>query len=481
MTRSEFLKGMAATGFFASGCVTSDFRLTAGGKMQGYGAPPLGRVRIGVVGLGCRGTAAVSRLSIVPGCEVVALCDLFPERAEIRRQVLERAGKRRPRTYSGAEGYKALCDSDLDLVYVTTPWKLHAPISLYAMRAGKHVATEVPGAMTVDDCWELVETSEKTLRHCVLLENCCYGEYELLALSLCRKGLLGELLHGEAAYVHDLRRYQFGDMKMDDPDVGYWDHWRLAYNREHAGNAYPTHGLGPVCQYLGVNRGDRFDYLVSMEGDSRGLQEYAESVLKDDPRWKGLSIAAGDLNTTLIHTVRGRTILLQHDVVNARPYTRLNAIAGTRGILQGYSGGEAKGYPLRVAFEKKVGAGAHRFDDREIETIRRDHAHPLWKQMGDMAAKAGGHGGMDFLMDLRLVYCLGNGIAPDIDVYDLAVWSSIVELTERSVKGRSAAVDCPDFTRGGWKTAATLGLATCDPAKIDWPGTGVSAKGQMDV
>ena len=451
MTRRNFLAGMSATGLLGAGCVVDKWKLAAGGKMQGYGAPPLGRVRIGVVGLGCRGTAAVSRLAIVPGCEVVALCDLFPERVEIQQKALARAGRSKARTYSGAEGYKALCDSDLDLVYVTTPWMLHAPISLYAMRAGKHVATEVPGAMTVDDCWNLVETSEKTLRH------------------------------GEAAYVHDLRRYQFGDMKMDDPDAGYWNHWRLKYNREHAGNAYPTHGLGPVCQYLGVNRGDRLDYLVSMEGNSRGLQEYAREVLKDDPRWKDLEIAAGDLNSTLIRTVRGRTILLQHDVVNARPYTRLNAIAGTRGILQGYSGGEAKGYPLRIAFEKKIGAGAHKFDDREIGNIRRECAHPLWKQMGELAAKAGGHGGMDFLMDLRLVYCLANGIAPDIDVYDLATWSSIVELTERSARGRSAAVDCPDFTRGAWKTSEPLGLVTCDMKKMDVRNPGTAAKGQMDV
>ena len=449
--RRDFLKGTFWMGAAAiAGGALCDAP-TTGGKMATFAAPALRKVRVGVVGIGARGSGAVHRLAQIPGLEVAALCDIREEAVKGMQKWLANAKKPAAKEFIGAEAWRALCDWDgVDVVYNATPWYLHAPIGLGAMRGGKHVFIEVPSAMYLEECWDLVETSEKTQRHCMQLENCCYGEIEMLAFNLCHQGLLGELKHGEGAYIHDLRSYNLD---------GYYDHWRLKWNIPHKGNQYPTHGLGPICLDMDINRGDRFDYLVSLESQPTGFATLARETIKNPDDWRRkANIEMGDMNTTLIKTVKGRSIMVQHDVASPRPYSRINLICGTKGTLCDY--------PYRLAVETKPGAGAHGWNDKLAAEWRETYKHPLWKRAGEIAQKVGGHGGMDFLMDLRWAYCLQNGLPLDMNVYDLASWCSLCELTEKSVRNRSRTMDVPDFTRGGWKTAAPLGLVDVDMNKM---------------
>ena len=458
--RRDFLKGTFWMGAAAlAGGALCDVP-AAGGAMATFAAPALRKVRVGCVGLDARGSGAVHRISQIPGVEVAAICDIRPEAVAAQQKWLSKNKKPAAKEFIGAEAWKALCQWDgIDVVYNTTPWNLHAPIGLEAMRCGKHVFIEVPAAMYIDECWALVETSEKTKRHCMQLENCCYGEIEMLAFNICHLGLLGELKHGEGAYIHDLRSYNL---------TGYYNNWRLRWNIPHKGNQYPTHGLGPICQYMDINRGDRFDYLVSLESQPTGFATLARETIKNADDWRRKAdIQMGDMNTTLIKTVKGRSIMVQHDVASPRPYSRINLISGTKGMLCDY--------PYRLAVEDKPGAGAHGFNDKLAAEWREKYKHPLWKRAGEIAKKVGGHGGMDFLMDLRWAFCLQNGLPLDMNVYDLASWCSLCELTEKSVRNRSNSVDVPDFTRGGWKTTKPLGLVDVDLSKMGLDAAGVKA------
>ena len=458
--RRDFLKGTFWMGAAAlAGGALCDVP-AAGGAMATFAAPALRKVRVGCVGLGARGSGAVHRISQIPGVEVAAICDIRPEAVAAQQKWLSKNKKPVAKEFIGAEAWKALCQWDgIDVVYNTTPWNLHAPIGLEAMRCGKHVFIEVPAAMYIDECWALVEMSEKTKRHCMQLENCCYGEIEMLAFNICHLGLLGELKHGEGAYIHDLRSYNL---------TGYYNNWRLRWNIPHKGNQYPTHGLGPICPYMDINRGDRFDYLVSLESQPTGFATLARETIKNADDWRRKAdIQMGDMNTTLIKTVKGRSIMVQHDVASPRPYSRINLISGTKGMLCDY--------PYRLAVEGKPGAGAHGFDDKLAAEWREKYKHPLWKRAGEIAKKVGGHGGMDFLMDLRWAFCLQNGLPLDMNVYDLASWCSLCELTEKSVRNRSNSVDVPDFTRGGWKTTKPLGLVDVDLSKMGLDAAGVKA------
>ena len=484
MDRREFLRGTAWMGVVAaaSGCMTrgSGCGTESGGSMALYADKPFKKLRVGVVGC-ARGLAGVRNFAVIPGCEVVAICDLSPSVIKRALDLLKDKGQKNPpKVYTGAEDeWKKLCDDpNVDLVYNATPWQLHVPIALYAMNAGKHVVTEVPSAFTVEQCWELVETSEKLRRHCMQLENCCYGEAEMLMLNLVRKGVLGEIVHGEGAYIHDLRHNCYAPWEEDKTGGdGYWNYWRLRHNAQHRGNQYPTHGLGPVCNCMNINRGDCFDYLVSLESEQRNFEAYAKAAFPADSWQAKLKVAMADMNTTLIKTKLGRSIMIQHDVSSPRPYSRINRVTGTKGAFEGIKlpGRDDKavsihvtnGCPCRFGWEEKPGAGVHGyFDAEKTEEMRRKYAHPLWAQAGDLALKMGGHGGMDFLMVLRLAYCLQNGMPLDQNVYDLASWGCICELSEKSVRNRSATLDIPDFTRGAWKTLPPADYGAVDLKKM---------------
>jgi predicted dehydrogenase len=473
--RREFLTGavLAGAATISGGCTTAG-ACGGGAPMRNFAVAPMKKIRVGVVGCGARGGGAVGRLPKVPGVEVVAVCDVREEYLKKAVATVEKLSGKKPRAFGTAiDAWKALCDWDgVDVIYNTTPWHLHAPIAIYAMKAGKHAFIEVPSAMFVDECWELIETSEKTKRHCMQLENCCYGEDELLALNLCKLGLLGELNHGEGAYIHDRRWQIFNDKQ--------WEAWRRRWNIEHSGNQYVTHGLGPIAFDMGINRGDRFDYLVSVDGAQRGYEAFAAATIPEgDPR-RAMRFAMADMNVTTIRTAKGRTIMLQHDVTSPRPYSRLNLIAGTKGVF--------RSWPRRDIFlEKEPPAkrsGHHKFDDAETERISKEYMHPLFKTAGDIAKKVGGHGGMDFLMDMRWAYCLMNGMPLDADVYDLAAWCAVSELSERSARSRSKSLDFPDFTRGAWKKECHCNLmdADIDMAKLPFdPGKVTKAAGQLSV
>ena len=401
---------------------------------MGLRCKPLPEVRIAVIGLG-RGGGAVERLSQIEGTRIVALCDLQDDRIKGSQERLKKSGRPEAVAYTGEEDWKKVCErDDIDLIYNATPWYLHVPIALYAMKHGKHAVVEVPAALTLDDCWALVDTAEETQRHCMMLENCCYDFFELTTLNMARKGVFGEIYHGEGAYIHDLR---------DPKHNGYYKKWRLEHSKHHNGNPYPTHGLGPIAQIMGVNRGDRFDYLTSMSTNQYGLTLLAENAFgKDSPAAKE-TYKLGDMNNTLIRTVNGHTLLVVHDTTSPRPYDRIHKISGTKGY--------AVKYPeQKIALEPH----AHEFlKPEEFKAVMAQYEHPLSRYIGEKAKAVGGHGGMDYIMDWRLIYCLRNGLPLDQDVYDAAAWSCITELSERSLENRSNSVDVPDFTRGAWQQA----------------------------
>ena len=405
---------------------------------------PIETIRFGLIGLGARGAYHLQQLLRLDGVSIKALCDINQPTIRKHLNYCETKGFPRPTEYSrGNEDYKRLLDrADLDAVIISTPWRWHTPMAIASMNANKHTFIEVPAAISVDECWQLVETQERTQRHCMMLENVCYGRDELMVLNMCRQRLFGDLLHGEGAYIHDLR------FQMKDIERGTGA-WRTPHHTQRNGNLYPTHGLGPIAQYMNINRGDRFDYMTSMSSPALGRALYARETFSADHTRNNETYIAGDINTSLIKTVIGRTIMLQWDTTTPRPYTRLNLIQGTRGTFAAY--------PPRIAIQER--GSTH--DWQSLATYRNQYEHPLWKSVGSKASTSKeGHGGMDFVMLWRLVYCLRNGIALDQDVYDAASWSVISSLSEKSVANRSSPVDIPDFTRGAWKTRKPLAIVS---------------------
>lgn len=389
-------------------------------------------VRIALIGTGLRGRSVLNEFVNVPNVKVVALNDTVREKTEKAKAIVEKANAGNPEIYvDGDYGYKKLLQrDDIDFIYIATPWEWHVPQALDAMKAGKHVGTEVPAGYTLQDIWKLVDTSEATRKHCMMMENCCYGWGELFALNLVRSGVLGTIVHGEGAYNHDLRYILF-----ETKDEGLW---RRKHHTQRNSNLYPTHGLGPVANYMDINRGDKFEYMVAMSSSAPGLNEYrAEKLTKDDPRMKEVYVA-GDYNTNLIKTNKGRSVLVQHNVTNPRPYDRINLVQGTKGIY--------RDYPARVYLEATK--ADHRWQD--IEQYKAKYEHYLWKEMGDTARKLGGHGGMDYIMCYRTIQCIREGLVPDMDVYDAAVWSAPGPLSEISSAKGSMPIKFPDFTRGLW-------------------------------
>lgn len=405
-------------------------------NMCGYAAPKLDTVRIGFIGLGNRGPGAVERISNIDGVEIVALCDKTPERVTHAQEILKKHGFTPAKEYSGSEdAWKELCQNpDIDLVYICTPWKFHAPMAIFAMENGKHAATEVPAAVTVEEAWQLVETSEKTKKHCMMLENCCYDFFELLTLNMARQGFFGEIVHVEGAYIHTLIDSNFSK-------TAYSDMWRLRENQSRNGNLYPTHGLGPVCQVLNINRGDKMEYLTSMSTNDFQMAKMGAELASKDDFFKEFATDhyRGNMNNTLVRTNKGKSILIQHDVTSHRPYSRIHLVSGTEGVAQKYP------EPARIA------KGHEWFDETELKKLEEQYTPKIVQLVGEMAKKVGGHGGMDFLMDWRLIDCIRNGIPLDQDVYDAALWSVIAPLSEWSISNRSNSIDIPDFTNGAWK------------------------------
>ena len=423
------------------GTIVYDVPKRAAGQqdMIAFAAEPMESVRVGFIGLGMRGPGAVRRWCQIEGTEIIALCDINQQGIDKSQKYLTNAGRNKAVEYLGEESWRELCErEDIDLVYIMTDWKNHANMALYAMECGKHVAIEVPAAMTMDEIWALIDTSERTRKHCIQLENCVYDRFEITALNMAQQGLFGEILHVEGAYIHCLD--EFWDK--------YYNNWRLDYNREYRGDVYPTHGIGPVCQVLNIHRGDRMKTLVAMDTKAVSGAQYWQNI-KAEPCE---NFANGDQTTTLIRTEKGKVIQLHHNVMTPRPYSRDYTLVGTTGY--------AAKYPVQSILLGRQTVGevdienlnSHRcLSDSVRKALMEKYKHPVTAHTEVMAAKVGGHGGMDYTMDYRLVYCLRNGLPLDMDVYDLAEWCCPIELSAVSIKHNSAPVAVPDFTRGGWQ------------------------------
>jgi len=418
----------------------------------GLKAAPIKTVRVGFVGLGMHGPGAVERFTHIPGVQIVALCDYEEARAEACQKYLKNTGLAPAAIYSGEKGYEELCKrTDIDLVYVATDWDHHFPVAKCALENGKHTAIEVPSAMNLEQCWELINLSEKTRRHCMILENCCYDWFEMNTLNMAQHGVFGEVLRAQGAYIHNLDdfwEYYWKNPNGSDPNkLG----WRMKYNMENRGDVYATHGLGPVAQTLDIHRGDRMKTLVAMDTKSAHGKEFVEAKTgKPCTNYRN-----GDHTTTLIRTENGKVIEIQHDVMNPQPYNRLYQLTGTKGFANKYP---VEGYAVDA---KQLAASGHQpavdnlsshsfMPESEKQALEAQYQHPILKKYGSMAKEVGGHGGMDFIMDSRLVYCLQNGLPLDMDVYDLAEWCSLAELGTLSMDNGCAAVAFPDFTRGHW-------------------------------
>ena len=408
----------------------------------GLTVPAMDTVRVGFVGLGMRGSDAVVRYTYVPGVKITAICDVEPDRVKASQEDLAKRGFPAAAGYSGStEAFKQLCENpDVDLVYICTDWVHHVPVALYAMEHGKHVAIEVPSAYSLEDCWALVNMAEKKRLHCMILENCCYDFFELSALQMAREGLFGEVIHVEGSYLHNLDPYW----------DAYWNSWRLTFNKEHRGDAYPTHGFGPVCQVLNIHRGDRLKTLVAMDTKAFNGPKHVAARGGENPE----DFANGDVSTTMIRTEKGKTVLIEHDVMTPRPYSRMYQIVGTEGYAAKYPVNQLcfrnEALEGRTPDYSKL-AGEKTLTGEALNTFMEQHRSPiLTPELEALAKEVGGHGGMDFIMDYRLIYCLRNGLPLDMDVYDLAEWCCVSELSAISMDHGGAPVEVPDFTRGAW-------------------------------
>ncbi|MDR0428308.1 MAG: Gfo/Idh/MocA family oxidoreductase [Dysgonamonadaceae bacterium] len=407
---------------------------------------PLEVVRIGMIGLGVRAIRAINRFMYIDGIEIKGICDIVPSNIKQAQQILQTHHKPEAAEYAGAETWKSLCERpDIDLLYICTDWETHTPIAVYGMECGKHVALEVPSSTTVSECWQLVDTAEKMRRHCMMLENCCYDPFELTVLNMVQKGILGEIIHAEGAYIHDLRARilsnEYGKRKAGN--------WQTQYNAGHTGNPYPTHGLGPICQALNMHRGDKMNRLVSMSTQSIGMNLFAKEVYGENSSEAKLPHKLGDMNTTLICTEKEKTMMIQHNIASPRPYSRLYLLNGTKGYVQKY--------PVpQFAFYPDSDSALNRED---MKLLLEKHKHPFLIRIGEKADEVCGGRANDFIMDYRLIHCLRNGLPLDQDVYDAAEWSCLVELTEMSILNGNIPVEIPDFTRGDWNKLSKLEFA----------------------
>ncbi len=459
--RRNFLKkaGISATSLYmASNLACSDENektLSGGSYMGDFAAPKLQTVRIAIIGVGARGSGHAKQLATIQGTEIVAIADLYKDLVDKSvSSCVESDGRRHQniaRYYGDKNQWKKmLTEVKPDVVIIATNWNNHAPMAIEAMNQGAHAFVEVPIAVTLKEMWEIVNISERTQKHCMMMENVNYGREELLYLNLCRKGIIGDLLHAEAAYIHELR------IQMEEQDRGTGS-WRTHHYAKRNGNLYPTHGLGPVAQYMNLGRGeDQFYSIVSFSSPAKGRKRYAEKNYSKDHKWNALDYQGGDLNTSIIKTYLGRTIMIQWDETSPRPYSRLNLIQGTKGTLAGY--------PTRVALEGGVSGATkdhHSWAQGEqLESLYDQYEHPMYKRLGALSKKMGGHGGMDFMMLYRMVECLREGIPLDQNVYEGCFWSAVAPLSEASVAQGGMPQKFPDFSRGFWNKTKPLAIVS---------------------
>jgi len=434
ISRRDLLK--AGAGVALGAPLMSPFARGADGAV----AAPRDKVRLAFLGVGLRGTSLLDLALRRDDVEVKAVCDIVPEKVARARQRVKEAHGDEPRGYAdGEEDFRNLLRrDDIDAVIIATPWLWHTPMAVAAMREGKAVGVEVPAAVTLEECWDLVDTSERTDMPCMLLENVCYRRDVMAVLNMVEQGMFGELIHCRCGYQHDLRgiKFQpgaeFGKQGQDESV------WRAQHSIERNGDIYPTHGVGPVAKWLRINDGNRFLSLTSMATKSRGLHEYIVAVGGEDHPNADIEFALGDIVTTMIHTADGETVVVTHDTNLPRPYSLGFRVQGTRGIWMADN---------RSIYIEGVSPEPHRWEP--FETYQLAYDHRLWRRWsGD--AEGAGHGGMDFFVVHAFVESVKRRVPPPIDVYDAATWSAISSLSEASIARGGALVDFPDFTRGRW-------------------------------
>ena len=414
-------------------------KVSVDGSMFSFASSPINKVRVGIIGLGNRGNILLEMFQYLLSenyAQIVALSDLS------QKKVINAASKIQdwqdivPTLYYKDENHwKELCNrDDIDLIIIATPWNLHASMVITSMRQGKHVACEVPICCSIEDCWKIIQTSEKYKRHCMMMENCNYNEEELWILNMIQEGVFGDITHSEGAYLHDLRAL------LLHPTY-YQDQWRLHEHAKRDGNLYTTHGLGPISFYLNILRGDTFSHLTSMSSRELNLSLAAKQVDHNIKEYK-----CGDMNNTMIKTKKGKTILLQFDVHTGRPYSRINKVVGTKAVHDGY--------PSRLYIDKDTPEywGHNWLDEAEFNNFKYKYTHPIISKLKSVSSDfKQGHGGMDFIMIYRLIRSLNLGVPLDINVYDSVLWSAVTPLSELSVASNSQSIDVPDFTASNWK------------------------------
>ena len=453
--RRKFIKTTSLSAAFASTTSLYSFKSRSSDQqyMGDFASPKLQNIKAAFIGVGYRGKGHIKLFASLPGTEVVGISDLYEDNVEASMDIINKLNKptKKIKTYWGNENkWKTMLkDVKPDIVFISTNWNSHGEMAVETMKNYAHAFVEVPLALNINELWNIVNTSEKYKKHCMMMENVNYGREELMFLNIIRNGHLGELLHAEAAYIHDLRFQMFEEERGTGS-------WRTLQYEKKKGNLYPTHGLGPVSQYMNLLRSeDNFKTIVSFSTPSMGRKKFAKENFSENHKWNELNYQNGDLNTSIIKTHLGRTIMVQWDETSPRPYTRLNLIQGTKGILAGG--------PTRAAFDdgfENFTKDSHKWiKDDGIKRLYEKYDHPLYKRLNEKT-KDSGHGGMDGIMMYRIVECLQKGLPLDQNVYEGCAWSSLIELTASSVNNNGEPQIFPDFTRGNWTNTNTFDIVS---------------------
>ena len=448
LDRRKFIKTTALAG------LGTGLALSSNAQTQKTAPSQKSKINIGVIGVGLRGSYHVELALDRKDCQVVAICDIDQGMIDRTKAIFTKKGKTQPKVYGLHEKayLELLEDKNIDAVVIATPWRWHTEMAVAAMQAGKYVGLEVSGAFSVDECWQLVNTHEATGSHLFFLENVCYRRDVMAILNMVRQDLFGELIHLECGYQHDLRGVKFNDGKTPyDSGVeygakGYSEaRWRTQHSIHRNGDLYPTHGIGPVAQYINLNRGNRLLSLTSTSSKARGLHQY----ILDHPKGganhpnANLEFKLGDVTTTVLKAVNGESIIISHDTSLPRPYSLGFRVQGTKGIWMAVN----KSIHLAGTSPK------HRWE--EAKPYLEKYDHPLWKRYEAQATGAG-HGGMDFFLAHSFVEHAKRNASAPFDVYDAATWMAITPLSEESIALGSQSVAIPDFTRGRWINRAAV-------------------------
>ena len=455
--RRNFLKksslGVVGASTLSLSCQENMSKSSPGTYMGDFADKPIDNIKAAFIGLGARGPGHLKNFATLENTKVVALCDLYNDNVKREQNRLQsyNSNSSDVKLYWGDENKWKVMLKEVkpDIVFISTNWKNHAPMVIQSMKDGAHAFCEVPLAITTQEMWDIVNTSEKTQKHCMMMENVNYGREELMYLNMCRKGVIGQLLHAEAAYIHELRFQMFEESRGTGS-------WRTHHYANGKGNLYPTHGLGPVAQYMNIARkDDNFRSIVSYSTPSVGRQLYAAKNFDNDHKWNKLNYQNGDLNTSIIKTNQGRTILVQWDETSPRPYTRHNLILGSKGALAGF--------PTRISLEggfDGISKDHHSWiKGKDLKSLYEKYDHPLYKRLNSKTKKSG-HGGMDGIMMYRIVECLKNGLPLDQNVYEGCFWSAVTPLSAKSIDEDGMPQQFPDFTRGMWRTTSPLKIIT---------------------